>query len=128
MTALSVGEVGVPLIDVLVADFSFAEDEGIGSQLWAGVGFAGSSGGALRLFFGTEDIGYECNTSCFMISSVMPEDRHVATHPARLGIQESPPNTILQYVLHLATSVEEHSQHSFPQVDDIGVLLCFSWM
>ena len=57
MTAWSVGEVGVPLVDVLVTDFNFAEDEGTGSQLWAGVGFAGSKGGALRLFFGTEDIG-----------------------------------------------------------------------
>ena len=57
MAALSVGEVGVPLVDGPIADFSFADDEGTGSQLWAGVGFAGSKGGALRLFFGTEDIG-----------------------------------------------------------------------
>jgi hypothetical protein len=63
----SAGEVGVPLVDVLVMDFSFAEAEGTGSQLWAGVGFAGSSGGALRLFFGTEERGGECKTSFCMI-------------------------------------------------------------
>ena len=72
MAAWSVGEVGVPLVDVLVGDFSLAEDEGIGSQLWAGVGFAGSNGGALRLFFGTEDIGYECNTSFWEFALATP--------------------------------------------------------
>ena len=69
MVALSVGEVGVPLIDELVTDLSFAEDEGTGNQLWAGVGFAGSKGGALRLFFGTEDIGCECKTSFCIVAS-----------------------------------------------------------
>lgn len=42
---------------------SFADAEGTGSQPWAGVGFAGSRGGALRLFFGTDDAGWELKTS-----------------------------------------------------------------
>jgi hypothetical protein len=63
----STGEVGVPLVDALVTDLSFAEAEGTGSQLWAGVGLAGSSGGALRLFFGTDEIGGECKTSFYTI-------------------------------------------------------------
>jgi len=53
----SVGETGVPVLDVVAEDFSFAELEGTGSQLCAGVGFAGSRGGAFRLFLGTEATG-----------------------------------------------------------------------
>jgi len=53
----------VPLEEVLDADFSFADDEGTGSQLWAGVGLEGSSGGAFILLFGIDATGCECNTS-----------------------------------------------------------------
>lgn len=53
----SVGDTGVPVVDVGLEDFSLAEVDGTGSQLWAGVGLAGSSGGALRLFLGTEATG-----------------------------------------------------------------------
>lgn len=45
--------------EVAEDDFSFADDEGIGSQACAGFGFAGSSGGALRLFLGMEETGCE---------------------------------------------------------------------
>lgn len=47
----------MPLVEVGPDDFSFAEADGIGSQLCAGVGLAGSKGGALRLFFGTDETG-----------------------------------------------------------------------
>lgn len=53
----SVGDTGVPVLDVVPEDFSLAEVEGTGSQLCAGVGFAGSSGGAFKLFFGTDATG-----------------------------------------------------------------------
>ena len=53
----SEGDTGVPTFDVGPEDFSFAEEDGTGSQACAAVAFAGSSGGALRLFFGTEAIG-----------------------------------------------------------------------
>ena len=60
----SVGEVAVPAAAAVpVDDLNFADVEGTGSHAWAGVGFAGSSGGALRLFFGTDDAGCECKTS-----------------------------------------------------------------
>lgn len=48
---------GVPLLDVGPAVLSLAEAAGTGSQLWAGVGFAGSKGGAFRLFLGTDTTG-----------------------------------------------------------------------
>lgn len=55
------GELGVPLavIELLPADFSLAVEEGMGKKLCPGVGFAGSRGGALRLFFGSDEIGCE---------------------------------------------------------------------
>ena len=57
MRERSGGDEGVPLSDVVEEDFNFAEEEGTGSQPWAGVGFAGSRGGAFRLLFGIEDTG-----------------------------------------------------------------------
>jgi hypothetical protein len=45
MVEYSGGEDGVPLEEVLDADFSFADDEGTGSQLWAGVGLEGRAEG-----------------------------------------------------------------------------------
>jgi hypothetical protein len=57
------GEIGVPLAEYVPPDFSFAEEEGMGNQLWAAVGLAGSSGGAFRLFFGTDETGWACRTS-----------------------------------------------------------------
>lgn len=50
----SVFELGDPPTD---GDFSLADDWGTGSHPWAVVGFAGSSGGAFKLFLGTEDAG-----------------------------------------------------------------------
>lgn len=64
--ALSEDMGGMADIEVPPADFNFAEDEGTGSQLWAGVGFAGSRGGAFRLFFGTDDAGCEWSTSAYL--------------------------------------------------------------
>jgi hypothetical protein len=62
------GELGVPLEEVIDADLSFADAEGMGSQLWPGVGFEGSRGGALRLFLGMDATGCECNTSLCSIA------------------------------------------------------------
>lgn len=57
--APSGGATGVPLAVVVAADdFSFAEEDGTGSHWCAVDGFAGSRGGALRLFFGTDDTGW----------------------------------------------------------------------
>lgn len=57
----SVGDVGdaavAPAVEAPALGLSFADVDGIGSQPWAGVGFAGSRGGALRLFFGTDAAG-----------------------------------------------------------------------
>lgn len=62
-------DVGDPAADELpTEDFSFADDWGTGSHPWAAVGFAGSSGGAFRLFFGTEDAGCEWSTSLCRLS------------------------------------------------------------
>lgn len=59
-----VGDAAVPAAVVLPPlGLSFADVDGIGSQPWAGVGFAGSRGGALRLFFGTDAAGWELKTS-----------------------------------------------------------------
>ena len=63
MVEYSGGEVGVPLEEVLDVDFSFADDEGTGSQLCAAVGWEGSRGGAFMLLFGMDATGCECNTS-----------------------------------------------------------------
>jgi len=57
MAEYSVGDIGVPVLEVVPADFSLAEDEGTGSHWCAEVGLAGSNGGAFRLFLGTEAIG-----------------------------------------------------------------------
>lgn len=62
----SVGDVGetAPSDDTTTPlVLSLAEVDGIGSQPWPGVGFAGSRGGALRLFLGTDDAGCEVKTS-----------------------------------------------------------------
>lgn len=58
-TAERGGELGVPLADVVLApaDFSLAVADGMGKKLCPGVGFAGSKGGALRLFFGSDETG-----------------------------------------------------------------------
>jgi hypothetical protein len=59
----------MPVSDVAEEDFNFAEDEGTGSHAWAGVGLAGSRGGAFRLLFGIDETGCECKTSlCRRIS------------------------------------------------------------
>lgn len=42
--------------------------------------------------------------------------------PARIGIQESPPNAVVPDLLHAPATVEKHSQHALPQVDDLLVL------
>ena len=39
------------------ADFNLDVDDGMGRKLWPGVGFAGSRGGALRMLFGSDEIG-----------------------------------------------------------------------
>lgn len=55
------GDDGVPVTERL--PLSLAEDDGTGSQACAGFGLAGSNGGALRLFLGTDETGGECITS-----------------------------------------------------------------
>jgi hypothetical protein len=99
------------MVDIAVppVDFNLAEDEGTGSQLWAGVGFAGSRGGAFRLFFGTDDAGWEWSTSvCLDISiratSYIPDD---FIDPACVRIQESPPYAILSDFLHLPATIQK---------------------
>lgn len=58
------GEVGVPdADDIPLAERSLAEAEGMGRNPWPGEGLAGSSGGALRLFFGMDATGCELRTS-----------------------------------------------------------------
>ena len=53
-------------------DLSFADVDGTGSHWCAGVGFAGSSGGAFMLLLGIEATGCEWRTSFFKtISNVM---------------------------------------------------------
>lgn len=47
----------MPDAEVLDADLSRAEEEGIGSHWWAGVGFEGSRGGAFILLLGIEATG-----------------------------------------------------------------------
>lgn len=54
---------GVPLAEYDPPDLSLAEDEGMGSHAWAELGFAGSRGGAFKLFLGTEETGCACRTS-----------------------------------------------------------------
>jgi hypothetical protein len=58
------GDAGPP-VDVTTPPLglSFADEDGTGNHPWAGVGLAGSRGGALRLFFGTDDAGWEPKTS-----------------------------------------------------------------
>ena len=64
------GNVGVPVeVWSLPADFNLAVDEGIGRKLWPGVGLAASSGGARRLFFGTEMTGCERSISLYQAVS-----------------------------------------------------------
>ena len=66
-SVFSVGDVGEPALpgDGIAPPvaFSFAEEDGTGSHPCAGLGFAGSRGGALRLFFGIDEAGWECRTS-----------------------------------------------------------------
>jgi hypothetical protein len=57
MIECSAGDAGVPLSEVVEEDFILAEEAGTGSQACAGVGLAGSSGGAFKLLFGMEEIG-----------------------------------------------------------------------
>ena len=64
MVECSGAEVGVPLEE---AERSLAEAAGIGSHWWAGVGFAGSKGGAFMLLFGIVATGAEWRTSAWAI-------------------------------------------------------------
>lgn len=47
----------------------------------------------------------------------------VISYPARIWIQEAPPNSICADLLHPATAVKEHCEHALTQVDDLLVLL-----
>ena len=53
------GDIGVPLDEVKELDLSFAVVDGTGSHWWAGVGCAGSRGGAFMLLFGIVATGAE---------------------------------------------------------------------
>jgi hypothetical protein len=75
------GDVGAPVAIGPVDDLNFADVEGTGSQAWAGVGFAGSSGGALRLFFGTDEAGWECKTSLCSYISIRPFFQNEQNNP-----------------------------------------------
>lgn len=107
------------------APLSFAEADGTGSHACADVGFAGSSGGAFRLFFGTEDAGCEWRTSLWNIKSIpmINQNRAVCAYPADIGVQESPPDSILPNLLHPSTPIQKDGQHPFTQIYDRGVLL-----
>lgn len=125
-------EVGAPVAVAPVVDFSFADAEGTGSQLCAGVGFAGSSGGALRLFFGTDDAGWECKTSlCNHISTqllcISFEISELA-HPADIRVQEAPPDPVFTHFFHLSTPIQEHAQHALAEFDDCGIFLRLRWL
>ena len=106
------------------AVFNLAEVGGTGSQLCAWVGFAGSRGGALRLFFGTDDAGWECNTSLwstgvsllYLFFSYSVVEHH--TYPADIRVQESPPNPVLPDLFHAATAIQKHGQHSLSKFND----------
>ena len=52
-------------VDIVLSfdDFNLAVEDGTTRNWCPGVGFAGSSGGALRLFFGKDETGGECKTS-----------------------------------------------------------------
>lgn len=56
----------MPEDEVLEADFSLAEDAGMGSHWCAGVGLDGSRGGAFMMLFGIDATGCECSTSLCM--------------------------------------------------------------
>jgi hypothetical protein len=57
------GDIGVPE-ELTEPDRSFALWLGTGSHWCASVGFAGSRGGAFKLFFGMEATGCECAYTC----------------------------------------------------------------
>ena len=60
---------GIPLLDVVPDDLSLAELAGTGSHWCPGVGLAGSRGGALRLFLGTDETGGAWSTSFWSLVS-----------------------------------------------------------
>lgn len=90
-----------------LADFSFAVLEGMGRKLWAGVGFAGSRGGALRLFFGNEEIGWEWRTSLWVRVSTAVAVCVYDAYPAGIGIQEFPEHAIFADLRHSLAAIEE---------------------
>jgi hypothetical protein len=64
------GVCGVPDADVPDDDFNLADAGGRGSHACPGLGFAGSKGGALRMFFGMEVTGCELTTSVCKLSTI----------------------------------------------------------
>ena len=63
------GDIGVPLFDVVPDDLNLADVAGTGSHWCPGVGFAGSSGGAFRLFLGIDETGGPWRTSFWYLVS-----------------------------------------------------------
>lgn len=57
------GATGVPELDVVPPFFSFADEDGTGRYEWARLGFAVSSGGALRICLGMFTTGALFSTS-----------------------------------------------------------------
>jgi hypothetical protein len=50
------------------------------------------------------------------------------TYPARIGVEESPEDTIFQNLSHPPTSVQKDSQHAFPLIYYDGVFLGLRWL
>ena len=44
--------------------------------------------------------------------------------PARIGIQEPPPDSVLADLFHTATAVEEGHEHALTELNDANILLC----
>lgn len=45
------------------------------------------------------------------------------SYPARVRIQEPPPDAVHPHLLHPSASIEENSQHAFPKVDNLLIVL-----
>ena len=108
---------------------SLAEADGIGSQPWPGVGFAGSRGGALRLFFGTEDAGCELKTSLWAtVSHFANRWSPASTYPANVRIEEPPPHSVFADFFHAPAAIEKNTEHPLTEINNRGVFFRLGWL
>lgn len=71
------------------------------------------------MLFGIDATGWECRTSLYRPFIRNPwRTLTLGTHPACVGIEKSPPDTIFANVPHFPATIEKHGKHTLAKIDD----------